>query len=57
MKNFTDNQLIAMGLQIQQARQKGGLTIVEKFGKEHFSRLGKLSALKKKSMKNGVSTL
>ena len=54
MKNFTDNQLIAMGLQIQQARQKGGLTIVEKFGKEHFSMLGKLSAQKKKEKKINI---
>jgi uncharacterized LabA/DUF88 family protein len=56
MKTYSDTDLIALGLQIQQARSKGGKTILEKFGKEHFSELGKLSALKKKSMKYTDST-
>lgn len=51
MKTYSKTDLIAMGLQIQQARSKGGRTILEKFGKEHFSEMGKLSALKKKENK------
>lgn len=38
---------IAMGMQLEEARKKGGRTVYKKYGKEHFSKLGKLSAKKR----------
>lgn len=57
MKIFTDDQLIAMGLQIQEARSKGGKTILKTYGKKHFSMLGKLSADKKRKAKSEAISL
>ena len=48
----TDQELIAYGLQVQAARTKGGKMVLEKYGKTHFSLLGKKSAEKKKALKN-----
>lgn len=44
---LSNAELIAIGLQVQEARRKGGKTIYKIYGKEYFSKLGKLSALKK----------
>lgn len=52
MKIMSDDELIAMGLQVQEARRKGGMVVLQKFGKKHFSLLGKRSAEKKKLLKN-----
>ena len=50
---MTDNaQLIAWGLKIEEARRKGGKTVYKKYGPAHFSKLGKISAEKKKALKN-----
>jgi hypothetical protein len=54
MKIFTDDQLIAMGLQIQEARSKGGKTVYKTYGAEHFSKLGKISQAKRKALKNKI---
>lgn len=51
MKNMTNDELIAFGLQVQQWRKKGGVAVREKFGKKHFSMLGKLSALARSKAK------
>ena len=51
MKLFTDKELIEIGRKSQELRSKGGQTILNKFGKEHFSKLGKLSAAKRKENK------
>jgi len=56
MKLFTNDQLIAMGLQIQEARRKGGNMVLKKYGPGHFSKLGKISADKKRKLNNGVTT-
>lgn len=57
MNKKTNDQLIAIGLQIQEARRKGGETVYKTYGSEHFSKLGKISAAKKKSKKeNSVTT-
>lgn len=50
---LTDTELIAIGLQVQEARRKGGVTVLNKLGKKHFSMLGKLSAEKRRAKKNG----
>lgn len=42
---------IAMGMQVEEARRKGGMTILKTLGKEHFSKLGKASAEKRKELK------
>jgi len=52
MRLFTDAELIALGTKVQEARYKGGRMVLEKFGKKHFSLLGKLSAAKRKELKN-----
>lgn len=52
MKITTDAQLIAMGLQVQEARRKGGRTVFKKYGADHFSKLGKISAEKRKNVKS-----
>lgn len=52
MKITTDAQLIAMGLQVQEARRKGGKTVFKKYGADHFSKLGKISAEKRLKNKN-----
>jgi CRISPR/Cas system type I-B associated protein Csh2 (Cas7 group RAMP superfamily) len=49
---LSDSELIAIGLQVQEARRKGGRTVYKMYGKEHFSKLGKISAEKKKALKN-----
>lgn len=49
---LSDNELIAIGLQVQEARKKGGTMVLKKYGHGHFSKLGKLSAEKKKKVKN-----
>lgn len=51
MRLFTDAELIALGTKVQEARYKGGRMVLEKFGKKHFSMLGKLSAEKRKANK------
>jgi len=53
---LSDFELIAIGLQVQEARRKGGKTVYKLYGSAHFSKLGKLSAKKKAKMKNSVST-
>lgn len=53
---LSDNELIAIGLQIQEARRKGGRTVFEKYGAGHFSKLGKLSAAKKAHRKLPIDT-
>lgn len=45
---LSDDELIAIGLQVQEARRKGGRTVYKMYGKEHFSKLGKISAEKKR---------
>jgi hypothetical protein len=52
MKILSDDELIAIGLQIQEARSKGGQTILKTYGTSHFSKLGKISAEKRKQLKN-----
>lgn len=49
---LSDDELIAIGLQVQEARTKGGITVLNKLGKKWFSELGKRSAAKKKLLKN-----
>lgn len=48
---FSDQQLIALGLQIIEARRKGGRMVLKKYGLSYFSKLGKLSAEKRKNAK------
>jgi len=38
-----------MELTLERLRQMGGQAVLKKYGKEHFSKLGKLSAKKKKA--------
>lgn len=52
MKEFTNEELIALGKQSQEARSLGGQATLKKYGAEHFSKLGKLSAAKKQKAKN-----
>lgn len=42
---------IAIGMQVEEARRKGGVTVLNKLGKKWFSQLGKLSAEKRKQNK------
>ena len=49
---LSDSELIAIGLQVQEARKKGGRTVYKLYGASHFSKLGKISAEKKKALKN-----
>lgn len=49
MKNLSDNDLIALGLKMQEWRTKGGVSVMKKYGKDHFSILGKKSAEKRKN--------
>lgn len=44
---------IAIGMQVEEARRKGGVTVLNKLGKKWFSQLGKLSAEKRRAKKNG----
>ena len=53
---LSDNELIAMGLQVQEARRKGGKTVYKLYGAAHFSKLGKISAEKKRKLKSIAST-
>ena len=53
MKDYTHDQLADIGWGIIEARKKGGKTILKNYGKGYFSKLGKLSADKKKALKNG----
>lgn len=46
---LSDAELIAIGLKVQEYRKRGGVSVLHKFGKKHFSELGKLSALKRKN--------
>ena len=48
---LTDKQLIAIGLQVQAARKKGGDKIKTKFGLDYFKNLNKLSQAAKKLKK------
>jgi len=48
---LSDSELIAIGLQVQEARRKGGKTVYKLYGASHFSKLGKISAEKKKKSK------
>lgn len=57
MKIVTDEELIAMGMQVLEARRKGGRTTLKKYGAEHFANLGRKSAEKKKILKIGSSKL
>jgi hypothetical protein len=52
---LTDAQLIALGLQIIEARKKGGRMTLQKYGKSHFSDLGKKSAEVKKAKKTSLN--
>lgn len=52
MKNLNDNDLIALGLKMQEWRTKGGVSVLKSRGKSWFSELGKKSAAKKKLLKN-----
>ena len=56
MKFFSDDDLIALGLQVIEARRKGGNMVLKKYGPGHFSKLGKISADKKRKLNNGVTT-
>lgn len=53
---LSDSELIAIGLQVQEARRKGGKTVLKLYGPGHFSKLGKLSAEKKRKLNSGAST-
>lgn len=46
---LTDQEMkyIAIGMQIEEARTKGGMSVLKQRGKGWFSKLGKLSAAKK----------
>ena len=57
MKTFSDNDLIALGLKVQEWRTKGGVSVMKKYGKDHFSMLGKMSAERKKALKEGKNRL
>lgn len=48
---LSNDELIAIGLQVQEARRKGGKTVYKLYGSSHFSKLGKISAEKKKKAK------
>lgn len=53
---LSDNDLIALGLKVQEWRRKGGVSVKESRGSSWFSKLGKLSAAKRAKNKKGVST-
>ena len=57
MKNSTDHVLIAAGLQVMEARRKGGVTTFTKYGEDHFSKLGKISAEKRRKMRLATKDL
>ena len=57
MKTVTDEQLIAMGLQVQEARRKGGKTVFKKYGTPHFSKLALLSAEKRRNNRDEAKKL
>lgn len=44
---LSDEQYIAMGMQLEEARRKGGRTVYKKYGPDHFSKLAKLSNKKR----------
>jgi hypothetical protein len=47
-KTYTQEELAMIGFEIIEARRKGGRMVLKKYGKPHFSMLGKLSAEKRK---------
>ena len=49
---LTDAELIAIGLQVQEARRKGGKTVFKKYGHDHFSKLAKLSNKRRQENKD-----
>lgn len=49
---LSDQELIAIGLQVQEARRKGGVTIFKKYGREYYKELNKRSVASRQAKKN-----
>lgn len=51
MKTLTEKELIAIGLQVQEARRKGGKVVLEKYGSDHFKKLRQIGLEKQRKAK------
>jgi hypothetical protein len=56
-KIFYRKETMKEELTLARLRQMGGQAVLKKYGKDHFSKLGKLSALKKKALSEAKSKI